>query len=153
MRPVQRNIKAARPLYSPPKGIGFFMNLLSKINKWIERQNKKGGDIPRFTKVQIRKIALYLENHYMFNFNALRKGKGRHGPRGLVKGMTAEASTASARYGPGARELGVLEPDTGPAPLRGRANPTWDDQLREFKRIVKEENKKIPVDVLDELLL
>lgn len=135
MRPVKRNTRAVRPRYRPARGLGYFINLLGKMNRWIDRENKQGMDIPRFTRVQLRRIALYLENHHLFNFNALRRGSGRDLPVG-----GDDRGSASA-----------LEAGSGPAPLRvGR--PTWDDQVREFKRIVLEENRKFPPDIVEELL-
>jgi hypothetical protein len=120
--------------YTPPKGIGYFMNILGKLNAWIERENKRGSDIPRFTKVQIRRIALFMERHHLFNFNALRK----------VRAIGKRPAGTGMGQGP-------MEPATGPAPVQG-VRPTWNDQVREFKRIIKEQNRKLPSSVLDDLI-
>ena len=36
------------------KMLGYFTNSLAKLNEYIERENKRGSDIPRLTKNQIR---------------------------------------------------------------------------------------------------
>jgi len=48
--------------------LGYFTNTLSKINRYIERENKAGKDIPRFTKSQIRLIVKRLELEEAFKF-------------------------------------------------------------------------------------
>lgn len=50
------------------KMLGYFTNLLAKLNRYIERENKAGNDIPRFTKGQIRLIVRYLERKEAFRF-------------------------------------------------------------------------------------
>ncbi|MEM4729874.1 MAG: hypothetical protein QXH42_08990 [Thermoplasmata archaeon] len=46
--------------------LGYFTNCLAKVNRYIERENKRGSDIPRFTKAQIRLIVRYLERRELF---------------------------------------------------------------------------------------
>ncbi len=46
--------------------LGRFTNCLASLNRWIERENRRGADIPRFTKAQIRLIARYLERRDIF---------------------------------------------------------------------------------------
>ena len=48
--------------------LGYFTNTLSKINRYIENENKAGKDIPRFTKSQIRLIVKRLERQESFKF-------------------------------------------------------------------------------------
>ena len=50
------------------KMIGYFTNSLAKLNDYIERENKRGSDIPRFTKNQIRILVRYLERRDIFRF-------------------------------------------------------------------------------------
>ena len=50
------------------KMLGYFTNTLAKVNRYIERQNKQGADLPRFTKGQIRLIVRYLERKDIFRF-------------------------------------------------------------------------------------
>ena len=50
------------------KMMGYCTNLLEKLNRYIERENKAGRDIPRFTKSQIRLIVRYLERKEVFMF-------------------------------------------------------------------------------------
>ena len=50
------------------KMIGYFTNSLAKLNDYIERENKAGSDIPRFTKNQIRILVRYLERRDIFRF-------------------------------------------------------------------------------------
>ena len=160
MSPAQLNT------YKPPKGIGYFLNILSKLNDWIERENKRGSDIPRFTKVQLRKMALYLERNHLFNFDALRADGGRARRRAeaaeraraaLERGLSNVP--ARPRYTDDLPQMalanrdGTLAAGSAPAPVQGRPRPSWDDQVREFKRMVKEENKGVPSSVLDQFLL
>jgi hypothetical protein len=59
--------------------MGYFTNTLAKLNRYIERENKKGADIPRFTKGQIRLIVRYLEAKELFLFpHAIDCGGGPH---------------------------------------------------------------------------
>lgn len=46
--------------------LGYFTNCLARVNSYIERENKRGSDIPRFTKAQIRLIVRYLERREIF---------------------------------------------------------------------------------------
>jgi hypothetical protein len=48
--------------------LGYFTNTLAKLNRYIERENKAGKDIPRFTKSQIRLIVKRLEREEAFKF-------------------------------------------------------------------------------------
>jgi len=48
--------------------LGYFTNTLSKLNRYIERENKAGNDIPRFTQSQIRLIVKRLERQESFKF-------------------------------------------------------------------------------------
>ena len=48
--------------------MGYFTNILDKLNRYIERENKAGKDIPRFTKGQIRLIVKRLEREESFKF-------------------------------------------------------------------------------------
>jgi hypothetical protein len=48
--------------------LGYFTNTLTKMNRYIERENKAGKDIPRFTKSQIRLIVKRLERQESFKF-------------------------------------------------------------------------------------
>ena len=48
--------------------LGYFTNTLAKLNRYIERENKAGKDIPRFTKSQIRLIVKRLEREDAFKF-------------------------------------------------------------------------------------
>jgi hypothetical protein len=48
--------------------LGYFTNTLAKLNRYIERENKAGKDIPRFTKSQIRLIVKRLERQESFKF-------------------------------------------------------------------------------------
>jgi hypothetical protein len=48
--------------------LGYFTNTLAKLNRYIERENKAGKDIPRFTKSQIRLIVKRLEREESFKF-------------------------------------------------------------------------------------
>ena len=48
--------------------LGYFTNTLAKLNRYIERENKAGKDIPRFTKTQIRLIVKRLERQESFKF-------------------------------------------------------------------------------------
>ena len=48
--------------------LGYFTNTLAKLNRYIERENKAGKDIPRFTKSQIRLIVKRLERQDSFQF-------------------------------------------------------------------------------------
>jgi len=50
------------------KMLGYFTNTFGKLNRYIERQNKAGADIPRFTKGQIRLIVKRLEREDLFKF-------------------------------------------------------------------------------------
>jgi hypothetical protein len=50
------------------KMMGYFTNTLAKLNRYIERENKAGNDIPRFTKSQIRLIVKRLEREELFKF-------------------------------------------------------------------------------------
>ena len=50
------------------KMLGYFTNSLAKLNEYIERENKQGSDIPRFTKNQIRILVRYLERRELFRF-------------------------------------------------------------------------------------
>ena len=50
------------------KMLGYFTNSLAKLNEYIERENKRGSDIPRFTKNQIRLLVRYLERRDLFRF-------------------------------------------------------------------------------------
>ena len=146
------------PDYKPPKGLGYFMNALAKIDSWLDREERRGSDIHRFTKVQLRRIALYLERNYLFNFDALRTDRGRSrrkaqllaARKALERGMSNrpfEVPQMTLHAG------GPLQASTAPAPAQGRARPTYDDQVREFKRIVKEQKKEIPGSVIDDMLL
>ena len=85
------------------------MSVLGKINKTLSRD--KSVDIPRFTQVQIRLIAKYLERHDLFNFDSLRKTK-THGKE-----------------------------------------DTWQEQKKEFKKVVKKYNPKVPTSFLEKFLL
>ena len=79
------------------KMLGHFTNTLAKLNRYIERENKNGADIPRFTKGQIRLIVRYLERRELFRFpHAIdcRGGQACHCDekrkeefRGLVRAM------------------------------------------------------------------
>jgi len=51
-----------------PKMLGYFTNALAKLNRYIEREQKQGSDIPRFTKGQIRLIVRHLERKESFRF-------------------------------------------------------------------------------------
>ncbi|MGQ9583429.1 MAG: hypothetical protein ACUVV6_07960 [Thermoplasmatota archaeon] len=46
--------------------LGYFTNCLAKLNSWIDRENRLGSDIPRFTKAQVRVIVRYLERRDIF---------------------------------------------------------------------------------------
>ncbi len=50
------------------KMLGYFTNSLAKLNEYIERENKHGSDIPRFTKNQIRILVRHLERRDLFRF-------------------------------------------------------------------------------------
>ena len=50
------------------KMLGYFTNTLAKLNRYIEREQKQGSDIPRFTKGQIRLIVRHLEKKESFRF-------------------------------------------------------------------------------------
>jgi len=52
------------------KAIGYFTNVIAKLNDYVERENKNksGSDLPRFTKAQIRLIVRYLERKDIFRF-------------------------------------------------------------------------------------
>jgi len=50
------------------KAIGYFTNVIAKLNDYVERENKTGSDVPRFTKAQIRLIVRYLERKEIFQF-------------------------------------------------------------------------------------
>jgi hypothetical protein len=50
------------------KMLGYFTNSLAKLNEYIEREQKSGSDIPRFTKNQIRVLVRYLERKELFRF-------------------------------------------------------------------------------------
>jgi hypothetical protein len=133
-----------KSFYNPPKPVGYFMNTLAKLNNYIERENKRGADIPRFTKTQIRKIALFLEDHELFNFDALRK-KPRPAPK-----VKADPVAIYTRY---AKINGTLEVPAKPVgKFEHKRKPTWEAQKKAFKKIVKEHNNRLPVSVLDELL-
>jgi hypothetical protein len=51
-----------------PKMLGYFTNTLAKLNRYIEREQKNGSDIPRFTKGQIRLIVRHLERKDVFRY-------------------------------------------------------------------------------------
>lgn len=51
-----------------PGMMGYFTNSMAKLNRYIERENKNGKDIPRFTKNQIRLVVRYLERRELFRF-------------------------------------------------------------------------------------
>jgi len=51
------------------KMMGYFTNMLAKLNRYIEREQKRGSDIPRFTKGQIRLIVRGLERRDIFRFH------------------------------------------------------------------------------------
>jgi hypothetical protein len=154
MRPV------ANPLYRPPKGLGYFLNVLARLDEWMARESRRDTDIHRFTKHQIRRIALYLERNYMFNFDVFRKDGGKARRRAekrlrareaMERGMTNRWTDAVPEASLSAR--GALQASTGPAPVQGRPRPNYDDQVREFKRIVREEKKDLPTSIMDEFLL
>jgi hypothetical protein len=50
------------------KAIGYFTNVIAKLNDYVERENKTGSDVPRFTKAQVRLIVRYLERKEIFQF-------------------------------------------------------------------------------------
>jgi hypothetical protein len=56
-----------------PKPIGYFMSVLGRINKALSED--RVSDLPRFTQVQVRLIAKYLERHDIFDFDVLRDRK------------------------------------------------------------------------------
>jgi len=60
------------------KMMGYFTNSLSKLNEYIERESKRGSDIPRFTKNQIRVLVRYLERRDVFRFRHAIDCDGRH---------------------------------------------------------------------------
>ncbi len=153
----------SNPSYKPPKGLGYFMNVLSKVDSWLDREERRGSDLHRFTKVQLRRIALYLEKNYLFNFDALRSDGGRSRRRAqmlqarkaLERGLS---NRPPSRWSSDVPQMalcaqGPLQAGTAPAPAQGRSRPSYDDQVREFKRIVKEQKKEIPASVLDEFLI
>ena len=51
-----------------PRVMGYFTNCLQRLNDYVERQNKTGQELPRFTKAQIRLIVKYLEKKDIFHF-------------------------------------------------------------------------------------
>jgi len=168
MRPVNN------PDYRSPKGIGYFLNILSRLDEWIVHENRRGMDIPRFTKNQVRRIALFLERNYLFNFDMLRTDGGRaRREREIRKARRAQERAAAKkalehgasnrppmreRWGTDVPQMALanrqapFEASTGPAPVQGRPRPCWDDQVREFKRIVKEEKQDLPASVIDQML-
>jgi hypothetical protein len=58
--------------------LGYFTNSIAKLNDYIERENKKGSDIPRFTKNQIRILVRYLAMREVFRFRHAIDCDGRH---------------------------------------------------------------------------
>jgi|GEM_PF-2140336 len=144
------------PAYQPPKGLGYFMNVLAKLDSWLDREERRGSDFHKFTKVQMRRIALYLEKNYLFNFDALRSDGGRSRrraqrlevQRALERGISNRPMVPQMSL----HAHGPLQAGTAPAPAQGRPRPSYDDQVREFKRIVKEQKKEIPGSVIDDLL-
>ena len=50
------------------KMMGYFTNCLARLNEYIEREQKSGTDIPRFTKNQIRVLVRHLERKEMFHY-------------------------------------------------------------------------------------
>ena len=63
------NVKTLRT----PKPLGYFMSILGRNNRALARDST--SNIPRFTQVQVRLIAKYLERHDIFNFDSLRKSR------------------------------------------------------------------------------
>lgn len=60
------------------KMLGYFTNSIARLNEYIERENKNGSDIPRFTKNQIRILVRYLERRELFRFRHAIDCDGRH---------------------------------------------------------------------------
>ena len=142
--------------YKPPKGLGYFINILSRLDDWIARENHRGADIPRFTQNQVRRIALYLERDHLFNFDRLRTDRTAGHQR-----SSQDWDHTSLRNGVPDKTLSrwddrmpqmTLRASSAPGPVAGRARPTYDDQVREFKRLVLEEKREVPSSVMDQLL-
>jgi len=75
-----------------PKMLGYFTNTLAKLNRYIEREQKLGSDIPRFTKGQIRLIVRHLERKDIFRFQHeidCRGGQSCHCDQARVQEFTA----------------------------------------------------------------
>jgi hypothetical protein len=147
----------SNPSYKPPKGLGYFMNVLAKVDGWLDREERRGSDLHRFTKVQLRRIALYLERNYLFNFDALRSdgGRSRRKAQRLEARMALErglSNSPSNRWNNAVPQMS-LQAGSSVAPVTSRPRPSYDDQVREFKRIVKEQKQEIPASVLDEFLV
>jgi hypothetical protein len=51
-----------------PKVMGYFTNCLQRLNEYVDKEQKNGSEIPRFTKTQVRLIVKYLEKKDIFNF-------------------------------------------------------------------------------------
>jgi hypothetical protein len=158
MRPV------TNPSYRPPKGLGYFLNVLARLDDWISRESHRDSSVHRFTKNQLRRIALYLEKNHMFNFDALRSDKGRSRRmderarkakfrQAMERGMANTGRWTDAVPQTSLHARSTLQAGTAPAPVQGRPRPSWDDQVREFKRIVMEEKKDLPTSVIDDFLL
>jgi len=64
---------SAQPQRTVPRSIGYFLNLMGRLNRYIERENKKGRDIPRFTKAQIRMIFRFLARNSAFSIEMTNK--------------------------------------------------------------------------------
>jgi hypothetical protein len=147
----------SNPAYKPPKGLGYFMNVLAKLDTWLDREERRGSDFHRFTKVQLRRIALYLERNYLFNFDALRADHGEARRRAerlrvqhaLERGLS---NVSTGRWNSEVPQM-ALQARSSVAPVTSRVRPSYEDQVREFKRIVKDEKKEIPQSVLDEFLI
>jgi hypothetical protein len=52
-----------------PKVMGYFTNCLQRLNEYVDKEQKNGSEIPRFTKTQIRLIVKYLEKRDIFRFD------------------------------------------------------------------------------------
>jgi hypothetical protein len=51
-----------------PKVMGYFTNCIQRLNDYVEKENKNGQELPRFTKTQVRLIVKYLEKRDIFQF-------------------------------------------------------------------------------------
>jgi len=80
-----------------PKPLGYFMSILGRINRALSRES--ASNIPRFTQVQVRLIAKYLERHDIFNFDSLRKQK-EHRKDKVYQEQKQEFKNAVKKFNP-----------------------------------------------------